>query len=664
MMKKCKKRKFQTGGSMLAFNQYVPTFVGRPVDRIAETSKTLAEANQKIVNDVNTIDLLLAQEEVLSSDYGVIEQAKSDLKAGIQDIATSDNYNLARARLNKIAKDSYLANKDLRSAKEEYAKFKQYDNQLYSRIGTDLSREDYEKAKAISMSEYGGIQNGSKFTPFVPSPDVDIAAFVDQYGKGFMANALGEAGYTIKDGYIYKNGQKVMEVEVSRVMDALKTALKNNPKISRYVNDRYTLDSYGADLDMTQEDYYNNILNQFIDYGVKKYSYKQTFDDKDVTPDNTWATLAKEQMRNRGDYAYGALPAFGGPTGGIKLDKDSSIVKLADKLKHNIDTDFSKNFVVDTEDKSGWGRFRDKLKMSTNESTLAGGDPKDLSNQADTYNNIARYLTKDESFDIRKSDRSTEKAYNAGKELDKRILDFIEKEYASYLTSPDLSYLANEHYEGEYNPKDSPQENLTRLYFGNYIQVPEDGMLPGMYKDNWFIDPKTNEVFEGDSDKMKNIIKELPQGAPVSINGRYSAKNPFTIVSGGIDNFANSYDVQIGTHRFVMAGKDREPIYINGIAHPNLTQENRIVNRVYNSRHFKTGVDLPLYIKSMDSTVNTKVNYEEPTVEYDAAGNPIKMNEEKYIIRFNDTNGKPVILESSNIEELLFGVSNYNNNIQ
>jgi len=200
--------------SLLDFKAYTPQFIGRPVNRIAETMKNVATENQQIVDTANAIDIALSNEQVSEADMGIVNDAKAKLKEEIGNIATSKDYYMAKPRLNKAIKDTYLANPELRRANEEYAKQKQYETQLQSRIGKEgFTKDDYEKARAISLEGYaGGVREGKSFVPFIPADKVDLNKLVDEYGKGYMPEIMARSGWERgtgeNTGYIVTSANK------------------------------------------------------------------------------------------------------------------------------------------------------------------------------------------------------------------------------------------------------------------------------------------------------------------------------------------------------------------------------------------------------------------------------------------------------------------------
>jgi len=159
------------GGSMLNFQAYQPSFIGRPVDRVEQLFQSDYKQQMNVLDQSSAIDLALASQDVVDKDYDIIIDAKNNIKGLIGEIAESGDHRLAKAKLARGTRDYILDNQLLKNAVEVKAAMNQYDAAILEKQLTDNTFTDADAmaAKAISRDRYPGQleKPGSKFQGFI-----------------------------------------------------------------------------------------------------------------------------------------------------------------------------------------------------------------------------------------------------------------------------------------------------------------------------------------------------------------------------------------------------------------------------------------------------------------------------------------------------------------
>lgn len=116
------------GGSLLGFNVFRPTFIGKPVEAIANQYQTLGDRANRIVDDTSMLDMALSNLDIAEGDLGAQalrnEQAEI-FKQGVSEISSSGDYNLAEAKINQLSKQ-FQQNKGLQQAVENKQAYDAY----------------------------------------------------------------------------------------------------------------------------------------------------------------------------------------------------------------------------------------------------------------------------------------------------------------------------------------------------------------------------------------------------------------------------------------------------------------------------------------------------------------------------------------------------------
>lgn len=113
-------------GGLLSFNQMSPTYFGRPVEEIGTMMQGMDAMNTQMINQYDKIDFALNTTEVMPEDGQLLLSAKEGLRKDIDDIASSEDYSMATAKLRFALKRNYLNNYDLQKAATDKIKYEEY----------------------------------------------------------------------------------------------------------------------------------------------------------------------------------------------------------------------------------------------------------------------------------------------------------------------------------------------------------------------------------------------------------------------------------------------------------------------------------------------------------------------------------------------------------
>lgn len=165
---------------------YTPNRIPRPVDAMAKMAESLDTRNREIIQTTDTIDTLLSTANVNEKNRHVINKAKQGLYNDIENIAGSDNYLVADAKLAR-AKDKWLINNPaLRIAQKDMVDQAQSEEYIRSLQGVDprvkeaFIRLNDIKYKPIEYDTKGNpISEG--FQPLMPTARVNPAQRIMNY---------------------------------------------------------------------------------------------------------------------------------------------------------------------------------------------------------------------------------------------------------------------------------------------------------------------------------------------------------------------------------------------------------------------------------------------------------------------------------------------------
>ena len=230
---------FQSQGSLVGFNEYKPNFIGRPVEALGSMIGKFDANNQAILDESNAMDLALSSIDLMPEDRKYLVEQRDKFRQGVQGIIDDENYNLAGARINKMAREfqgneaikASLGNKQTFEANRADLK-KRYDD---GKLDYQAYRRGLDQLYSPTLQDGDGFY--SKFVPeeFVNKYDFDsiLSKRTANWRPDLKSGPLTHVPATATVPEHYKTTTEEL-IRPEQVRSGLETALATDPDAMAY----------------------------------------------------------------------------------------------------------------------------------------------------------------------------------------------------------------------------------------------------------------------------------------------------------------------------------------------------------------------------------------------------------------------------------------------
>jgi len=575
---------FQSQGSLVGFNEYKPNFIGRPVEALGSMIGKFDANNQAILDESNAMDLALSSIDLMPEDRKYLVEQRDKFRQGVQGIIDDENYNLAGARINKMAREfqgneaikASLGNKQTFEANRADLK-KRYDD---GKLDYQAYRRGLDQLYSPTLQDGDGFY--SKFVPeeFVNKYDFDsiLSKRTANWRPDLKSGPLTHVPATATVPEHYKTTTEEF-IRPEQVRSGLETALATDPDAMAYAEQVSRLNP---------EQYPD--AQSVINAQIQSYVDKTALDRKGESYPGFGASLSGSK----------------GKTTPISFSEHTPSIEFEGGMANVLDA-LTKRKRLKTDGKFGeYSTGISGLPKFATPQYKAKGTPSPIIEDTYGFSN----LNEEETHML-----NSISLYKFGNNLSDIPEDKKEQRYKDIAT-----YIEGAYKDIQVQAGAESLDEDTRKYISNYVfgglsgenttvkQAKNSGNanVAGAYLDRTFLDPITGKPMTGKQFK-EDVLDKYDDDLIISINTRLSPKHRITGLAGGDMNFAVAYDINIGGDRFIMSGAHGGET-IDG---KNITDTYKFINNAYQAST-QSSVPMPMEVKLPDNTkVKTSIIYQD-----------------------------------------------------
>jgi hypothetical protein len=573
---------FQSQGSLIGFNEYKPNFIGRPVEALGSMIGKFDANNQAILDESNAMDLALSSIDLMPEDRKYLVEQRDKFRQGVQGIIDDENYNLAGARINKMAREfqgneaikASLGNKQTFEANRADLK-KRYDN---GKLDYQAYRRGLDQLYSPTLQDGDGFY--SKFVPeeFVNKYDFDsiLSKRTANWRPDLKSGPLTHVPATATVPEHYKTTTEEF-IRPEQVRSGLETALATDPDAMAYAEQVSRLNP---------EQYPD--AQSVINAQIQSYVDKTALNRKGESYPGFGASLSGSRT-NTGIY-----PPSTETTPGLNIEKPVYINAMLDALEEKPRGGVPVSQETVTDAMGGFDRGN-----TVSNKPIRGITNLDKDVQ-ERLNNISEFTLGKSISQIDGISDKTERNNEY-----KKLYDYIDAAYTDAISNNKLQAF----------DFDKQQDHAQKMFGikNNVIKI-ENGkaVIAGNMVNRKIYDPKTNEVYTGTQfteEILPNLVDGNTGNLAISVNGRLNPNHSVTGLVGGDKNFAVSYQLNTGGKRFIVSGSTDGEYEIENGQLVNITPRYKQLNNIYQAK-YQPSQPIPVILGTPNGgTIQTKVTY-------------------------------------------------------